>query len=88
MCDFLMLCFVSGEDEYVIQEDLVHHGLEGCGGVGEVKEHYQGFVQSLVSYKGSLPLITGFDLDIVVSPSNVELHEEHSAMGLIYYLSN
>ncbi|KAF9802967.1 hypothetical protein IEO21_09776 [Rhodonia placenta] len=88
MCDLLMLLLVGGKDKYVIQEDLVHHCLEGCRGIGEAKEHHQGFVQFPVSYKGSLPLITGFDPDIVVSPSDVELHEERSAAELVYHFGN
>ncbi|KAF9798940.1 hypothetical protein IEO21_10640 [Rhodonia placenta] len=86
--DPLMFLLVGGEDEYIIQEDLVHYCLEGRGGIGEAEKHHQGFVQSLVSYKGSLPLITGFDPDIVVSPSDVELREERSALKLIHHLGN
>ncbi|OSX55945.1 hypothetical protein POSPLADRAFT_1124899, partial [Postia placenta MAD-698-R-SB12] len=70
-CDLLMLLFIGGEDEYIIMEDLVHHCLEGRGGVGETKEHHQGFVQPSVSHKGRLPFVTGFDPDIVIAPSNI-----------------
>ncbi|KAF9801238.1 hypothetical protein IEO21_10174 [Rhodonia placenta] len=86
--DFIMLLLIGGEDEYVIQEDVIHHGLEGCGGIGEAKEHHQGFVQSPVSHKGHLPFVTGFDADVVVSPSDIKFRKERSATELIHHLSN
>jgi hypothetical protein len=33
-----------------VGEDAVHEGLEGCRRVGETKEHYFWFEQSLISY--------------------------------------
>ena len=33
-------CDFPGEDG--ILEDIIHHGLEGCWGVGESKKHYRG----------------------------------------------
>ncbi|KAF9800169.1 hypothetical protein IEO21_10419 [Rhodonia placenta] len=83
-----MLLSIGGEDEYEIMEDVIHHRLEGRGGVGETEEHHQGFVQSLVSHKGHLPFISGFDPDIIVSPSNVELHKERSTVEFIYHLGD
>ncbi|KAF9794823.1 hypothetical protein IEO21_11147 [Rhodonia placenta] len=83
-----MLLLIGGEDKYVIQEDVIHHRLEGRGGIGEAEEHHQGFIQSPVSYKGSLPFVTGFDPDVVVSPSDVELREEHSTAKLIHHLGD
>ncbi|KAF9800755.1 hypothetical protein IEO21_10299 [Rhodonia placenta] len=86
--DLIMLLLIGGEDEYEIMEDVIDHRLEGRGGIGEAEEHHQGFVQSPVSHKGRLPLITGFDLDIIVSPPDVELCEECSAAKLVYHLSD
>jgi hypothetical protein len=57
---------------YFFGEDRIHHRLEGCGGVGESKEHDRGFEQAFVSDKGGLPFVSFFDLDIVVSPTDVE----------------
>ncbi|KAF9796509.1 hypothetical protein IEO21_10989 [Rhodonia placenta] len=83
-----MFLLVGGEDEYIIMEDLVHHCLEGRGGIGEAEEHHQGFVQPPVSHKGRLPLVTGFDPDVVVSPSDIELRKERSAAELIHHLGD
>ncbi|KAF9802120.1 hypothetical protein IEO21_09977 [Rhodonia placenta] len=82
-----MLLLIGEEDDEIV-EDLVHHRLEGCRGIGKAKEHHQGFIQSPVSYKGSLPLITGFDLDIIVSPSDVKLCEERSTAKLVYHFGD
>ncbi|KAF9794510.1 hypothetical protein IEO21_11184 [Rhodonia placenta] len=83
-----MLLLIGGEDEYEIMEDVIHHGLEGRGGIGEAEEHHQGFIQSPVSHKGGFPLITGFDPDIVVSPSDIELRKERGTVELIYHLGD
>ncbi|KAF9796069.1 hypothetical protein IEO21_11038 [Rhodonia placenta] len=69
-------------------EDVIHHRLEGRGGIGEAEEHHQGFVQSPVSHKGRLPFVTGFDANVVVSPSDIELRKERSATELIHHLGD
>ncbi|KAF9798063.1 hypothetical protein IEO21_10792 [Rhodonia placenta] len=66
-----MLILIGGENNNEIMEDFIHHGLEGHRGVGEAEEHYQGFIQSPVSYEGSLLFVTGFDLDVIVSETFV-----------------
>jgi len=58
---------------YFFFEDVVYHGLEYCGGVGESEEHYFWFEQSLVGGEGCLPFIPFFDPDIVISPSYIKL---------------
>jgi len=72
------------KNEYVIQIDadhtfgdqvleyLVHHGLKGGWTIGETEEHNQRFEKSSVCAKGSLPLITFLDADIVVPPPDIE----------------
>ncbi|KAF9794862.1 hypothetical protein IEO21_11144 [Rhodonia placenta] len=69
-------------------EDVIHHCLEGCGGIGEAKEHHQGLVQSPVSHKGRLPFVTGFDPDVVISPSDIELREERGTTELIHHFGD
>ncbi|KAF9799982.1 hypothetical protein IEO21_10467 [Rhodonia placenta] len=83
-----MLLLIGGEDDDEIMEDVIHHGLEGRGGVGEAEEHHQGFVQSPVSHKGRLPFVTSFDANVVVSPSDIELRKERSATELIHHLGD
>jgi hypothetical protein len=57
-------------------EDGVHHHLERCRGIGEAKEHYRGFKESLWGEKGSLPFIPWFDPNIIVPPVDIKLCEE------------
>ncbi|KAF9799819.1 hypothetical protein IEO21_10499 [Rhodonia placenta] len=83
-----MLLLIGGEDEYEIMEDVIHHCLEGRREIGEAEEHHQGFIQSPVSYEGSLPFVTSFDPDVVVSPSDIELREECGTTELIYHLGD
>ncbi|KAF9812584.1 hypothetical protein IEO21_06106 [Rhodonia placenta] len=86
--DLIMLLLIGGEDEYVIQEDVIHHCLEGRGEIGEAEEHHQVFVQSPVRYKGRLPFVTGFDPDVVVPPSDIKLGEERSTAELIHHFGD
>jgi hypothetical protein len=84
---FLMKFVIGGENEEVIHiddepsfsdhvsEGVIHESLEGRGGVGKSEEHYRGFKEAFVGDEGGLPLVSIFDSDIVVSPSNVELSE-------------
>ena len=67
---------------------MIHPGLEGRGRVHEAEEHHQGFIQPPVSYKGGFPLVTGFDLDVVVSPSDIELGEERGTAEFIHHLGD
>ena len=46
------------------------------GGVGHAKEHDSRFIESPVGNEGSFPLVTIFDLDIVISPLYVKLGED------------
>ena len=79
---------VRGEDEEIIHvdnepsfgnhimEEVIHEPLKHGGGVGKSKEHDGGFEESLMGNKGSSPLVSILDADIVVSPSYVELGED------------
>ncbi|KAF9797097.1 hypothetical protein IEO21_10911 [Rhodonia placenta] len=83
-----MLLLIGGEDNDEIMEDIIHHRLEGRGGVREAEEHHQGFVQSPISHKGRLPFVTGFDPDVVVSPSDIELRKERGTAELIHHFGD
>ena len=51
---------------------MVYHHLEGRRGVSEAKEHNSGFEQSFMCEKGHFPLVTWFDVNIIVSPMYVK----------------
>ena len=85
---FFMEGGVGGIDEEIIHidnqpsfsnhvaEGVVHESLEGSGGIGEAKEHYGGFKESIVGDEGCLPLMTVFDSYVVIPPPYVELGED------------
>ena len=57
------------------KESDMNHWKVG-GGVGHAEEHNSGFIESPVSNKSGLPLVSVLDSDIVVSPSYVKLSED------------
>jgi hypothetical protein len=57
--------------------------LERCRGVGEAKEHYRWFKESLWGKEGGLPLVPRFDPDVIVPPTDVEFCEEGAAAKVI-----
>jgi len=81
----LFLCL--GEDQDVVQvdhhntfcyevpEDVIHYGLEGGQTVSHSKEHYQGFEQASIGLEGHLPLISGLNVNVVETPTDIQLGE-------------
>ena len=60
-------------DEFL--EDVVHHHLECGRTVREAEEHDQRLEKASVCPKGSLPFVSFFDPNVVVSLANVQLSE-------------
>lgn len=48
-----------------IPEEVIHHSLEGGGGVPQAKEHHCGFEEPSIGAEGSLPLLSFLNPDIV-----------------------
>ena len=59
-----------------VTERVVHETLEGGGRVGKPEEHHGRFEKSFMGDKGCFPLVTVFDLHVVIPPPNVELGED------------
>ena len=62
---------------------MIHHGLESHRRVCKSKEHDSGFEEATIRSECSLPFISFFHTDIVVSPSNVEFGEYLGAFEMI-----
>ena len=72
---------IFGEDQDVIHvnhhppfidhvtKEIVHHSLEGRGGVAESEEHDSGFEQAMGTFECSFPLVTFLDAHVVVPRS-------------------
>ena len=85
---FLVSSGIGGEDEEVIHVDdepsfcdhvsegVVHESLKSGRGVGEAKEHNSGFKETFMGDKGGFPLVSIFDVDVVVAPLNIKLCED------------
>ncbi len=58
-----------------VNEDIVHHCLEHCGGVMQSKKHDGWFEQPLVSSEHGLPLIIFLDLHIIEFPVEIKYGE-------------
>ena len=59
-----------------IRKDMVHESLEGGGSVAEPKEHDGGFKESHGGNESGFPLIFLSDVNVVISPMNVEFGEQ------------
>ena len=58
-----------------IMKGVVHESLECSWGITEAEEHDSGLEESFVSDESGLPLMTIFNVDIVVTPTNIKLGE-------------
>ena len=67
-----------------VSEQVIHELLEYGGGVAEAKEHDCQLKESFVSDEGSFPLVTVFDTNVIVTPSNIELGEMLSVFQLVH----
>jgi len=54
----------------LLLEYVIHHGLEGGGGVGQTKEHDSWFEESFASFEGGFIFIAFFNANVVVSCYN------------------
>ena len=71
-----------------VQENMVHKGLEYRRCIAKTKEHHHGFIETEGSDEGYLPLIRFLDLNVVVSPLNVELSEINRVFHIIDEFGN
>ena len=67
-----------------VSEQVIHESLECSRRVAKAKEHNHGFKEPLVHDEGCLPLMTVFDMDIIVSSTNVEFSEVASVFQLVH----
>ena len=56
-------------------ENVVHHGLEGGGGVSKSKVHDHGFPDAKIGLKCCFPLVAITDTDVVIPPLDIESGE-------------
>ena len=71
-----------------ITKRVIHEALESGGEIGETEKHHHRFEESFMGDEGSFPLMSVFDSDIIVSPSNVELDEDFRPLEFIDEVGN
>ncbi len=74
-------CYLAFGNE--VMEDVVHYPLECGRRICEPEEHDGGLEQAKVRMECGLFFISFFDLDVVVSPTNVKLCEVLGPMKLV-----
>ena len=62
---------------------MVHEGLEGGRSIAESEEHDSGFKESHGHNKGSFPLISLPDVNVVIFPLDVKLGEQGGLLHVI-----
>ena len=86
---------VGGVDKKVIHVDnkpsfcnhivkgVIHEPLKGSGEIDKTKEHYSWFKESFLDDKSGLPLISVFDMDIVIPPVDVKFGKNLCSLEFI-----
>ncbi len=64
-------CSLEFVFEDSVSEDVVHHGLECCRGIGESEIHDCGFEESVPCFKRRFAFVPLLDAYVVVSPPDV-----------------
>ena len=58
-----------------IMERVIHELLEGGRRIGETEEHYSWFEESFMGKESGFPLVSIFDTDVVIFPTDIKLGE-------------
>ena len=66
-----------------VSENMIHEGLKSAGGIAESEEHDGWFKKSKRGDEHSLPLIFLMNMDVVVTPVNVEFSEVGGILHVI-----
>ena len=66
-----------------ISKNVVHERLKSRRGVAEPKKHYGGFKKTERGDERCFPLIFLSDVDIVITPSNIEFGEQCGVLHVI-----
>ena len=72
----------------LMDEQIVHHMLEGGRGIAETEEHYQRLEEPILRDKGGQPFVSFGDSDIVVTGANVHLRKELFSFEFVEEIRN
>ena len=71
-----------------VAKRIVHKTLESGGEVSEAEELYCGFKEPFVGDEGGFPLMSVFNSDIIVSPSDIKLGEDFCSLEFVDKVGN
>ena len=66
-----------------IVEGVVHESLQGGRGVGKAKEHHSWFEESFMSDKGSFPMVSILNVNVIISPANIEFGKDFHSLKFV-----
>ena len=66
-----------------VGEDVIHECLEHGGSIAESKKHDSGFEESHGGNESGFPLILLLDVNVIISPMNVEFGEQCGLLHII-----
>ena len=66
-----------------VSKDIIHKGLKCWWGIAEAKEHDCGFKEAKGSNECCFPLVKFPDVNVVIPPSDVELHEKGGVFHIV-----
>ena len=62
---------------------MVHECLESWEGITAAEKHDSGFVEAKGGDEHGFPLVFFSDVDVVVSPADIELGEQHGVLHIV-----
>ena len=71
-----------------VSKGVIYKSLQDGRRVGESEEHDGGFKEFFVGDESSLPLVTIFNVDIVVPPTNIKFREDLSILEFVNKVGN
>ena len=72
----------------LMDEQIVHHMLEGSRRIAKTEEHYQGLEEPILCNKGGQPFMSFGDSDIIITGTNVHLHKESFSFEFVNKIRN
>ena len=72
----------------LMDEQIVHHMLEGSRRIAEAEEHYQGLEEPIFHDKGGQPFMSFGDSDIIITSANVHFRKESFSFEFVDKIRN
>ena len=71
-----------------VSEDMIHERLKSWRSITKAKEHDSGFEEAERSDECRFPLVFLLNANVVITPSNIKLHEQCGVLHIVDQLRN